>query len=131
MFATLRRLARRVCQYRARATGSRCPFVPRAVATSAARHCIIAALAWPSARLALYASAGTLGGRLGQPSRGGRRMRRLIGALALGILIALGVAVPQASAQSYGPGLDAGSSWYGPYASPIGASGFGSTGYGC
>jgi hypothetical protein len=48
----------------------------------------------------------------------------------LGTLIALCVAVPQASAQSYGPGLDA-STWYGPYASPIGASGFGSTGYGC
>jgi len=58
-------------------------------------------------------------------------MRRLIGALMLGTLIALGVAVPQASAQGYGAGLDAGSSWYGPYASPIGASGFGSTGYGC
>lgn len=57
-------------------------------------------------------------------------MRRLIGALALGALLALCAAVPHAAAQSYGPGLD-GSTWYGPYASPIGATGFGSTGYGC
>jgi hypothetical protein len=58
-------------------------------------------------------------------------MRRLSGALALGVLLAASlVLAPAAAAQSYGPGLDW-STWYGPYASPIGATGFGSTGYGC
>ena len=57
-------------------------------------------------------------------------MRRLIGALMLGGLLALGAMVPQAAAQNYGAGYNS-DTWYGPYASPIGASGFGSTGYGC
>jgi hypothetical protein len=64
-------------------------------------------------------------------------MRRLIGVLALagGLLVAAGV--PTAAAQSYGPGLGP-NTWYGPFASPgsgpyggIGATGIGSTGFGC
>jgi hypothetical protein len=60
-------------------------------------------------------------------------MRRLIGALVLLGVLSLTALVPSAAAQSYGPGLGP-LTWYGPYASPnggIGASGPGSTGYGC
>lgn len=60
-------------------------------------------------------------------------MRRLIGALALLGVLTLAVAVPSASAQSFGPTVDP-ATWYGPLVGPyggIGASGFGSTGYGC
>ncbi|HEY7063268.1 MAG TPA: hypothetical protein VII06_17455 [Chloroflexota bacterium] len=64
-------------------------------------------------------------------------MRRLIGVLALagGLLVAAGV--PNAAAQYYGPGLGS-NTWYGPFVlqgsgpyGGIGATGFGSQGYGC
>jgi hypothetical protein len=77
-------------------------------------------------------------------------MRRLIGVLILLGALSLAVAVPSAAAQSYygggggygssGSAGDWGSWWYGPFAFPghlngpygsIGATGFGSTGYGC
>jgi len=55
--------------------------------------------------------------------------------LASGLFVAAGV--PTAAAQYYGPGLGA-NTWYGPYAAPgsgpyggIGATGIGSTGFGC
>ena len=65
-------------------------------------------------------------------------MRRLIGVLALAGGLLLAGAVPNAAAQSYGPGLGY-NSWYGPFAAGplsgpyggIGASGYGSSGYGC
>jgi hypothetical protein len=60
-------------------------------------------------------------------------MRRLIGVLALLGVLSLTAIAPEVEAQSYGPGLGP-STWYGPYAGPyggIGASGPGSTGYGC
>ena len=60
-------------------------------------------------------------------------MRQLILALALTSAFSLTAAVPDAAAQSYGPGLWPGT-WYGPYAGPyagFGATGFGATGYGC
>jgi|SRR5712692_580041 len=60
-------------------------------------------------------------------------MQRLIGALALAGVLALTAIVPSAGAQSFGPTVDP-STWYGPFAGPygsIGATGFGSTGFGC
>lgn len=66
-------------------------------------------------------------------------MGRLISALVLVGALSLAVAVPSAAAQSYGPGLWAGT-WYGPFLGPgllngpygsLAASGFGATGFGC
>jgi|tagenome__1003787_1003787.scaffolds.fasta_scaffold20931185_1 hypothetical protein len=61
-------------------------------------------------------------------------MRRLIWALALLGVLTLTAGASGAAAQTYGPGLN-GNTWYGGYTSGpyggVGASGYGSTGYGC
>ncbi len=65
-------------------------------------------------------------------------MRRLIGVLVLAGGLFFAGTVPNAAAQSYGPGLGP-LTWYGPFAAGplsgpyggIGATGFGSTGFGC
>jgi hypothetical protein len=60
-------------------------------------------------------------------------MWRSIGALVFAGVLSVAAVVPEAAAQSYGPGLGP-LTWYGPFAGPyggLGATGFGSTGWGC